>query len=79
MSFPEQTVCAIAADNVVKAYPGGVRALDGLSFTVEPGQLFGLLGPNGAGKSSTMKILTTPGPPRLRFGACRRTRRTAPT
>ncbi|MER5176965.1 ATP-binding cassette domain-containing protein [Streptomyces sp. NPDC002896] len=59
MSFAEQTTCAIEADNVVKTYPGGVRALDGLSFAVAPGQVFGLLGPNGAGKSTTMKILTT--------------------
>ncbi|MFJ3801170.1 ATP-binding cassette domain-containing protein [Streptomyces sp. NPDC090088] len=56
---PTATVPAIEAENVVKTYPGGVRALDGLSFTVEPGRVFGLLGPNGAGKSTTMKILTT--------------------
>ena len=34
-------------------------ALDGISFSVEPGTIFGLLGPNGAGKSTTVKILTT--------------------
>ena len=34
-------------------------ALDGLSITVAPGEVFGLLGPNGAGKSTTVKILTT--------------------
>ncbi|MFJ9893317.1 ATP-binding cassette domain-containing protein [Streptomyces sp. NPDC091280] len=56
---PTATVLAIEAENVVKTYPGGVRALDGLSFTVAPGGVFGLLGPNGAGKSTTMKILTT--------------------
>ncbi|HYY78931.1 MAG TPA: ATP-binding cassette domain-containing protein [Actinomycetes bacterium] len=44
---------------MVKTYPGGVRALDGLGFTVAPGTVFGLLGPNGAGKSTTVKILTT--------------------
>jgi ABC-2 type transport system ATP-binding protein len=44
---------------LAKTYPGGVRALDGLSFTVEAGTVFGLLGPNGAGKSTTVKILTT--------------------
>ncbi|MEY9843675.1 ATP-binding cassette domain-containing protein [Streptacidiphilus sp. MAP5-3] len=42
-----------------KAVPGGVRALDGLGISVEPGIVFGLLGPNGAGKSTTVKILTT--------------------
>jgi ABC-2 type transport system ATP-binding protein len=52
-------VKAIEASNLRKAYPGGVRALDGLSLAVEAGTIFGLLGPNGAGKSTTVKILTT--------------------
>ncbi|MFC1421216.1 ATP-binding cassette domain-containing protein [Streptacidiphilus cavernicola] len=43
----------------VKGRDEPVRALDGLSITVEPGIVFGLLGPNGAGKSTTVKILTT--------------------
>jgi ABC-2 type transport system ATP-binding protein len=50
---------AIEASQLAKTYPGGVRALDGLSLTVEAGTVFGLLGPNGAGKSTTVKILTT--------------------
>ena len=50
---------AIEASNLRKRYPGGVRALEGLSFAVEAGTIFGLLGPNGAGKSTTIKILTT--------------------
>jgi ABC-2 type transport system ATP-binding protein len=50
---------AVVADALVKNYPGGVRALDGLSVTVRAGEVFGLLGPNGAGKSTTIKILTT--------------------
>jgi ABC-2 type transport system ATP-binding protein len=50
---------AIEVRDLVKTYPGGVRALDGLGFTVEAGTVFGLLGPNGAGKSTTVKILTT--------------------
>jgi ABC-2 type transport system ATP-binding protein len=50
---------AIEVHDLVTTYPGGVRALDGLSFAVEPGTIFGLLGPNGAGKSTTVKILTT--------------------
>ena len=50
---------AIAASNLRKTYNGGVRALDGVSFDVEAGTIFGLLGPNGAGKSTTVKILTT--------------------
>jgi ABC-2 type transport system ATP-binding protein len=49
---------AIEAVDLVKKY-GDVTALDGLSFSVRPGAVFGLLGPNGAGKSTTIKILTT--------------------
>ena len=36
---------------------GDIKAVDGISFTVEPGQVLGFLGPNGAGKSTTMKML----------------------
>jgi ABC-2 type transport system ATP-binding protein len=50
---------AIEAHGLTKTYQGEVRALDGLSFSVEEGTVFGLLGPNGAGKSTTVKILTT--------------------
>jgi ABC-2 type transport system ATP-binding protein len=50
---------AIEAEGLVKTYPKGVRALDGVTFSVERGTVFGLLGPNGAGKSTTVKILTT--------------------
>jgi hypothetical protein len=38
---------AVEARDLVKTYPKGVRALDGLSLSVPPGQVFGLLGPNG--------------------------------
>src|SRR5262249_22568202 len=50
---------AIEASNLEKTYKGGVRALDGLSFSVETGTIFALLGPNGAGKSTAVRILTT--------------------
>jgi ABC-2 type transport system ATP-binding protein len=49
---------AIEARGLEKSF-GEVRALDGLSFSVPSGTVFGLLGPNGAGKSTTVKILTT--------------------
>ena len=38
---------------------GDAVAVDGISFSVKPGEIFGLLGPNGAGKSTTIMILTT--------------------
>ncbi|MFI5891079.1 ATP-binding cassette domain-containing protein [Actinoplanes sp. NPDC051513] len=53
---------AIEAVELGKSYGTGakaVHALTDLSFTVEPGTVFGLLGPNGAGKSTTVRILTT--------------------
>ncbi|MEV5823940.1 ABC transporter ATP-binding protein, partial [Micromonospora haikouensis] len=46
--------------DLVKRYPrSDTNAVDGLSFTVAPGEIFGLFGPNGAGKSTTVGILTT--------------------
>jgi ABC-2 type transport system ATP-binding protein len=53
------TDAAIEVKGLVKTYPKGVRALDGVSFAVAAGSVFGLLGPNGAGKSTAVKILTT--------------------
>lgn len=50
---------AIEVKDLCKKYGDDVQALDGISFSVESGTVFGLLGPNGAGKSTTVKILTT--------------------
>ena len=51
---------AVQVSDLVKRYPGRpTNAVDGISFTVEPGEVFGLLGPNGAGKTTTIGVLTT--------------------
>src|SRR6266511_4138670 len=49
----------IQAEGLVKTFAGKVRALDGLTLTVQQGGIFGLLGPNGAGKTTLIRILTT--------------------
>jgi ABC-2 type transport system ATP-binding protein len=52
-------VSAIVVDGLEKTYGKETRALDGISFAVGEGDVFGLLGPNGAGKSTTVRILAT--------------------
>jgi len=49
---------AIEIDNLHKRF-GDVKALDGLSFTVKPREIYGLIGPNGAGKTTALRILAT--------------------
>lgn len=49
---------AVSLENVCKVY-NQVPVVDHLSFTIQPGEMFGLLGPNGAGKSTTIRMLTT--------------------
>ena len=49
----------IEASDLIKTYAGDVKALNGLTFSVPAGTVFGLLGPNGAGKSTAVKVLTT--------------------
>jgi ABC-2 type transport system ATP-binding protein len=55
--------CALEVKNLVKVYQrrghAAVRAVDGISFGVPRGEIFGLLGPNGAGKTTLLKMLTT--------------------
>lgn len=53
---------AVVVENLVHAY-GDRRALDGVSFSVPEGQVFGLLGPNGGGKTTLFRILSTYFPP----------------
>jgi ABC-2 type transport system ATP-binding protein len=48
----------ISVQNLIKDY-GNLRAVDGISFEVTAGEIFGLLGPNGAGKSTTLEIIET--------------------
>jgi len=52
----------IKIENLVKAF-GAKRAVDGISFSVERGEVLGFLGPNGAGKSTTMRMITGFMPP----------------
>lgn len=49
---------AIEVTNLVKEF-GGVRVVDGVSFSVNEGEVFGLIGPNGAGKSTTLRMIST--------------------
>jgi ABC-2 type transport system ATP-binding protein len=48
---------AIETENLTRVF-NGLRAVDGLTFAVQEGQVFGFLGPNGAGKTTTIRILT---------------------
>ena len=60
----------LVVDRVTKRY-GSFVAVDGVSFAVEPGRIFGLLGPNGAGKTSTIRMITyitAPDEGEVRFG-----------
>jgi ABC-2 type transport system ATP-binding protein len=49
---------AVVVEDLTKTYPR-VKAVDGVSFDVDPGEIFGLLGPNGAGKTTTIRMLLT--------------------
>ena len=47
---------SIEVEHITKTF-GAMRAVNDVSFTVEPGEIFGLLGPNGAGKTTTIRII----------------------
>ena len=48
----------VTADRLTKSY-GAVKAVDGVSFAVRRGEIFGLIGPDGAGKTTLFRLLTT--------------------
>jgi ABC-2 type transport system ATP-binding protein len=54
---PDLAGVPVRIDSLVKEYAGGYRAVDDVSFGVEPGQVVGLLGPNGAGKTTVLRVL----------------------
>lgn len=56
MKEKNETMSAIKVSDLRKSY-GDIRAVDGVSFEVEEGEIFGLLGPNGAGKTTTIEIM----------------------
>jgi ABC-2 type transport system ATP-binding protein len=55
----QDTQSVIEVRDLVKVYRTETRAVDGITFEVAPGELFGFLGPNGAGKTTTIRILAT--------------------
>ncbi|MBB3326161.1 alpha/beta fold hydrolase [Microlunatus antarcticus] len=54
---PDLADVPLVVDGLVKTYADGLRAVDGVSFRAERGQVVGLLGPNGAGKTTTLRMV----------------------
>jgi ABC-2 type transport system ATP-binding protein len=63
MSDHPKNGAAIEAEQLVREFRKGPRAVDGIDLAVSPGEIYGFLGPNGAGKSTTVLMLTTLLPP----------------
>jgi len=61
--IPVRATAAISVHSLSKIFKdkkrGELRAVDGVSFDVHPGEIFGLLGPNGAGKTTTLRLMAT--------------------
>lgn len=66
MNGARTSSAAIECDSLSQSF-GANQALDGTTFSVNPGEIFGLLGPNGAGKTTTIRILATLLPPQSGF------------
>ncbi len=64
------TTAVLEVDNLSRAF-GGVRAVDGVTFALTPGEIVGLIGPNGAGKTTLVNLVTgvvSPSSGTVRFG-----------
>ncbi len=59
MSVVDRSSITIVVDNLTRQFGRDIVAIDGISFSVGRGEIFGLLGPNGAGKTTTVRILST--------------------
>jgi ABC-2 type transport system ATP-binding protein len=57
MMNPSHSNLAVVVERVSKVYDSGVQAVDDLSLSIAPGEIFGLLGPNGAGKSTLIGMI----------------------
>ena len=57
MESEQERAKAVVVENLVKRYPPDIRAVDNVSFSIDPGEIFGLLGPNGAGKTTIIKMI----------------------